>query len=94
MANRDTLVKAVAAEIGDSEIAYRAVRAVETAIADALRRGEQVRLQSLGTLRPERVPPRRARNPRTGEAVITQPVGRVRMAAAKALRDGIRDHCA
>lgn len=89
MTNRQGLVRAVTARLGNKAIAVEAVAAVEQEIVSSLARGERVRLASLGTLQPEIVPSRMVRNPRTGEKIHAPTTARVRFRPSNSLKSAI-----
>ncbi len=67
--NKQDLVNHVAKQTITKQEARRAVDAVLDAIRAALTRGERVTLSSFGPFFVKTRPPRRARNPKTGEPV-------------------------
>ena len=66
-----------------------AVRAVFSAIADALARGETVRIAGFGTFSTRARPARRGRNPATGEHIDIAASTTPAFKAGKTLRDAI-----
>lgn len=92
MANRKSLVDAAAVVVGNRTLATEVVIAIEEVIGRSLALGEPVRLSSLGSLVPERVPSRSVRNPLTGEPMITQPTTRVKMRASSSLKRDMGRH--
>ena len=68
--NKPDIVAAVARSSGISKTsADNAVDAIFSAITDALRKGEDVRLVGFGTFSTRRRAAHQGRNPRTGEAI-------------------------
>ena len=54
---------------GSQQVVKRTVQAFMDEIIDELARGNRVEFRDFGTFRAVRKPPRRARNPRTGQQV-------------------------
>ncbi|WP_219416311.1 HU family DNA-binding protein, partial [Pseudonocardia nigra] len=67
--NKTQLVDALAARIGDRRTAASAVDGLLETIVDTVRSGDSVSLTGFGVFEPRARAARRARNPRTGEAV-------------------------
>ena len=85
------LAKAVAERCGlPATVARRNLAALVLVARDLLRAGRVVELRGLGAFTPVNVPGGRARNPRTGEAVVIGPRRRVRFAPATKLRAALR----
>lgn len=85
--NRSELAWQVAGRTGLGEAeADTAVRAVLSAVTQALSQGEAVRLAGFGTFGTKDRPARTARNPRTGEPVAVPASRSVSFRAGKALR--------
>ncbi len=74
--NKQDLIKAVAAELGGLEHSSAAIKvdAVITVIADALARGEEVKISGFGTFKRVATKARTCRNPHTG-GVVEVPAG-------------------
>ena len=73
----------------DKAQAGRVVDGVLTAIADALKAGEKVSLQSLGIFEISDRAARQGRNPATGEAIQIPASKSVKFRPAKSLKDAI-----
>jgi|SRR5580700_9524144 DNA-binding protein HU-beta len=69
--------------------AGQAVKAVVTAILDALVAGEAVRVYGLGSFDVAARPARKGRNPRTGESIQIAATKAVRFHAGKAVKDAL-----
>ena len=90
--NRAELTARVATEASLSNAnSDAAVRAVFSAIADALARGETVRIAGFGTFSTKARPARRGRNPRTGERIDIAASTTPAFKAGKTLRDALAD---
>lgn len=75
---RSELCQSMASETGWSvDVCRRVVDTIFEEISSALADGRRVELRDFGNFKPIRVPPRNARNPRTGEPVVTGPGARV-----------------
>ena len=86
--NKAEFVNDVAERMSDSKMkAEEAVNAVFEAIANALKRGEEVRLPSFGVFVVSETSERKARNPQTGEEVLVPAGKRARFRAGKALKE-------
>ena len=87
---RKELVQAVADRTGTSTSdADAAVKAVLTALTEALARGEVVRLAGFGTFETRDRPARTGRDPRTGRPVDVPAKRAVRFRAGVALRGAV-----
>jgi DNA-binding protein HU-beta len=88
--NRSELVATVASNgglrKGDAE---KAVDSLLTAIADALKRGDEVRLTGFGTFTVATRAAGQARNPRTGEPMTIAASRQPKFKAGKALKDAL-----
>ena len=88
--NRSELVATVASNgefrKGDVE---KIVDSLLTAITDALKRGEEVRLTGFGTFTVASRAARQARNPQTGETVTVAASSQPKFKAGKALKDAL-----
>ena len=90
--NKSDLTVRVAARASLSKAdAAAAVRAVFSAIADALARGETVRIAGFGTFSTRARPARPGRNPRTGERIDVAASTTPAFKAGKTLRDAVAD---
>ena len=88
--NRNELAAQVAAETSTTKAAAeRMVRAVFSAIGDALARGEPVAIAGFGKFAVRSRAARRGRNPRIGEPVDIAASRATSFKAAKALRDAV-----
>ena len=88
--NRSELVRQVAGETGlGGTQADSAVKAALAALADALARGEAVRLAGFGAFVAQDRPARTGRNPRTGAEIAVPASRSVRFRAGKVLRDAV-----
>lgn len=67
--------------------AQRIVNAFFGAITDALAEGQRVELRDFGSFTPTQLPPRKRRNPQTGETVTAPESAKIRFKSGKALRD-------
>lgn len=86
--NHSDLVTAVATALDLSrKQAEATVLAVMTPIADALARGEEVKINSFGAFEIVDRPARPGRNPQTGAAIEIAASRSVKFKAAKGLRD-------
>lgn len=87
MLNKDTLIRAIAAE-NDLTIkkATEIYMNIVENISGALRQGSLVRLAGIGTLKPVPVSARVIRNPRTGREVALQASRRVKFRPAASLK--------
>ena len=88
--NRSELVRQVAGEarLGGTQ-ADAAVKAVLEALADALARGEAVRMVGFGTFDTKDRPAHTARNPRTGAPIAVPASRSVSFRPGKALKDAV-----
>ena len=90
MVKKSDIVERVAGEAGVTRSAAEdAVRAVFSAIAGALARGEDVTVAGFGKFSRKSRPAREGRNPRTGEPVAIGPSNSVSFRAGKALKDAL-----
>ena len=88
--NKTQLVDAVAAAAGiKKNEAEKAVNAVTSAIADALKAGEKVQLIGFGTFEVKSRAARQGRNPRTGETLTIAASKHPTFTAGKALKDSV-----
>ena len=88
--NRSELVTTVASNAGFSKgDAEKAVDSLLTAITDALKRGDEVRLAGFGTFAVATRAAKQARNPRTGEPVTVAASRQPKFKAGKALKDAL-----
>ena len=88
--NRSELVAAVASNGGLSKSdAEKIVDCLLAAIADALKRGDEVRLTGFGTFTVATRGAGQARNPRTGEPVTVAASRQPKFKAGKALKDAL-----
>ena len=88
--NRLDLVNAVAEHASLPKTkAELAVAGLLTAIEDALRHGQEVRLTGFGTFAVARRKPTTGRNPRTGERINLGATTSVRFRAGKSLKDAV-----
>jgi DNA-binding protein HU-beta len=84
------LIKKVAKEQGLSEAkAEKLVKAVLSAISEALKSGEEVRLSSLGVFKFGQRSERKGRNPRTGKEMVIPAKKVVRFVANKSIREAV-----
>ena len=88
--NKAELIEAVA-EAADlnKATATRAVDAMLTGIADALKKGEQVALVGFGTFEVRERAARAGRNPQTGETINIKASKAPAFKAGKALKDAV-----
>jgi DNA-binding protein HU-beta len=88
--NKAELIEAVA-EAADlnKAAATRAVDAMLTGIADALKKGEQVALVGFGTFEVRERAARAGRNPQTGETINIKASKAPAFKAGKALKDAV-----
>ena len=88
--NQSELIEKVAqATELNQATAGQAVKAVVTAILDALLAGEAVRVSGLGIFNVAARPARQGRNPRTGENIEIAASKAVRFHAGKAVKDAL-----
>ena len=88
--NKADLTARVATEASlSSADADAAVRTVFSAIAEALARGDTVRIAGFGTFSTRARPARRGRNPRTGERIDIAASTTPAFKAGKILRDAV-----
>jgi DNA-binding protein HU-beta len=88
--NRSELVTTVASNAGFSKgDAEKAVDSLLTAITDALKEGDEVRLTGFGTFTVGTRAAGQARNPRTGERVTVAASRQPKFKAGKALKDAL-----
>ena len=88
--NRSELVTTVASNAGFSKgDAEKAVDSLLTAITDALKRGDEVRLVGFGTFAVANRAAKQARNPRTGDPVTVAASRQPKFKAGKALKDAL-----
>jgi DNA-binding protein HU-beta len=88
--NRNDLISAVATASGLSKgDVAKAVDSVFTAITDALKSGDEVRLGGFGTFAVAERAASQGRNPRTGEAIEIPPSKQAKFKAAKQLKDAL-----
>ena len=92
---RDELDKAVAVKLGYSKLAAHAsVDAVIGAIAEAVAKGDEVRLEKFGTFAAATVAARTGRNPRTGEELEIGEKRKVKFKPAKQFKDAVANGAA
>lgn len=90
--NKADLASRVATEASLSKAeADAAVRVVFSTIADALARGETVRIAGFGTFSTRARSARRGRNPRTGERIVVAASTTPAFKAGSTLRDAVAD---
>ena len=88
--NKTQLVDAVAVAAGiKKNEAEKAVNAVTSAIADALKAGEKVQIIGFGTFEVKCREARQGRNPRTGETLTIPASKHPTFTAGKALKDSV-----
>jgi DNA-binding protein HU-beta len=88
--NKNDLVSTVANSSGLARReAARAVESVLTAIIDALKDGEEVRLVGFGTFTVTNRAASQGRNPRTGETIAISAFRQPKFKAGKALKDAL-----
>jgi len=88
--NKPDIVAAVARSSGISKTsADNAVDAIFSAITDALRKGEDVRLVGFGTFSTRRRAARQGRNPRTGETIQIPASTQPKFKAGRPLKDAV-----
>ena len=88
--NRNDLISTVATASGLSKgDVAKAVDSVFTAITDALKSGDEVRLGGFGTFAVAERAASQGRNPRTGEAIEIPPSKQAKFKAAKQLKDAL-----
>lgn len=88
--NKNDLVATVAASTGLSKSdAAKAVDGVFGAIADALKKGDEVRLVGFGTFNVAKRAATEGRNPRTGEKIKIPASVQPKFKAGKGLKDAV-----
>ena len=88
--NKPDIVAAVARSSGISKTsADNAVDAIFSAITDALRKGEDVRLVGFGTFSTRRRAARQGRNPRTGETIQIPASTQPKFKPGRPLKDAV-----
>ena len=88
--NKQELIGAVADASGlDRKDAVRAVECVFDTIADALKRGDEVRLVGFGTFSLSKRKASQGRNPRTGEPMAIKASTQPKFRAGKVLKDSV-----
>ena len=88
--NKQDVVAAAARSSGISKAsADNAVDAIFSAITDALRKGEDVRLVGFGTFSTRRRAARQGRNPRTGETIQIPASTQPKFKAGRPLKDAV-----
>lgn len=88
--NKNDLVTVVASAAGLSKAdAAKAVDGVFTAIEDALKKGDEVRLVGFGTFAVTERAKSEGRNPRTGEAITIPASKQPKFKAGKGLKDAV-----
>jgi DNA-binding protein HU-beta len=88
--NKQELVEAVAAKLGDSTPKKRVeetLRAILDQVSDTMRKGDSVQLVGFGTFEPRRRGARTARNPQTGEKVRVRAATVPAFKASQTLKD-------
>lgn len=88
--NRNDLISAVVTNSGLSKgDATKAVDGVFSAITDALKDGDEVRLVGFGTFAVSERAASQGRNPRTGEPIDIPPTKQAKFKAGKQLKDAL-----
>ena len=88
---KSELIQSLSADAGLSQSqAGKIVNRLFDAIAEALQRGDEVRLTGFGTFRVTETAERTGRNPRTGAAIRIPPGKRVSFAAGTGLVGAVR----
>jgi DNA-binding protein HU-beta len=88
--NKAELVADVAERMSESKMkAEEAVNAVFDAIAQALKKGDDVRLPAFGVFDVKETAARTARNPQTGQEVAVPAGRKARFKPGKALKDAL-----
>ncbi len=88
--NKQDVVAAVASSSGISKTsADDVVDAIFSAITDALRKGEDVRLVGFGTFSTRRRAARQGRNPRTGATIQSPASTQPKFKAGRPLKDAV-----
>ena len=88
--NKSELNAAVASKTNLSKKdAEKVVTAVLETIAETLQKNEKVQLVGFGTFEPKYRPPRKARNPRTGEPIDIAATTSASFKAGKTLREAL-----
>ena len=91
MLGKTELVKRVAEKAGlSSAKADQAINTTLDVIADALGRGEEVRITGFGTFRVTETKERTGRNPRTGEAITIKAGKRPAFSPGAKLADAVK----
>lgn len=67
--------------------AQRVVDTFFSSILNALEEGRRVELRGFGSFTPTQLPPRKRRNPQTGETVTAPESAKIRFKTGQALRD-------
>jgi DNA-binding protein HU-beta len=88
--NKNELIAAVADEAGLSKAdSEKAVNAVFDAIADSLKKGDEVRLMGFGSFAVSERAASEGRNPRTGEKIRIPASKQVKFKVGKGLKDAV-----
>ncbi len=91
MADKADLIAAVAERAGIAKTdAAKAVDGTFDIIAEALQRGDEVKLVDFGVFSVAESAARQGRNPRTGEAIQIAASKRPKFKAGKGLKDAVR----
>ncbi len=88
--NKSELIDAVAGNSGLTKAdSKRAIEAVAKAITDALKKGDNVQLSGIGTLKVSERKAREGRNPQTGEKIAIAAHKAVSFMASSALKNSV-----
>lgn len=88
--NKSEFISNVAAEADMTKAdAEKAVNAMQSCIATALKQGDKVQLVGFGTFQVSASAAREGRNPRTGETIKIAARNNARFKAGKALQDAV-----
>jgi nucleoid DNA-binding protein len=82
-------IQQIADELADIGVTRKMLDSVCKVIGHALVNGERVKLPNVATIFAKEFAGRRSRNPQTGEAIEVGPSRRLRIKAAKSLKDAL-----
>ena len=89
MENKYYTIQQIADELEDIGVTRKTLDVICKTIAFALVNGERVKLPHVGTIMAKEFAGRRSRNPQTGESIEVGPSRRLRIKAAKSLKDAL-----
>ena len=89
--NRSQLVEELAERFAQLHVrdAQASVDAIVSALTMALAKGARIEIRGFGSFTSSQRPPRKARNPRTGESVVVPSKRTVRFKPGADLREGV-----